>query len=286
MTRKALLIGINDYAPAGPGGPDLQGCVPDVQDVAHTLNALGIVPAKPGTLRILTDVRATRTNILNGLKWLLTKVKKGDLIIFYYSGHGSQLPDLEGDEIDGKDETLCPHDYSTAGMITDDDLRQVLSGVPAGVALEVILDSCHSGTGTRETAALSSAPLSESLSYRYVDPPLDYCYFLDANPSLPTRRILRRTGGGKDAVAANKLNHVLWAACWDNQTSAETRIEGSPISRGVFTYCFCKVLRRTGADITRDRLDALVSADIKRLGFGQVPQLEGTKEALAGKVFS
>ncbi len=40
MKRKALLVGINDYAPKGGEGPDLGGCLNDVRDVAHTLNAL------------------------------------------------------------------------------------------------------------------------------------------------------------------------------------------------------------------------------------------------------
>ncbi|NLB07436.1 MAG: caspase family protein, partial [Desulfobulbaceae bacterium] len=31
MANKALLVGINDYAPVGPGGPDLRGCVNDVR---------------------------------------------------------------------------------------------------------------------------------------------------------------------------------------------------------------------------------------------------------------
>lgn len=41
MTKRALLIGINDYAPVGVGEPDLRGCVNDVRDMAHTLNVLG-----------------------------------------------------------------------------------------------------------------------------------------------------------------------------------------------------------------------------------------------------
>ncbi|KXJ99735.1 MAG: hypothetical protein NBKEAIPA_03278 [Nitrospirae bacterium] len=36
--------------------------------------------------------------------------------------------------------------------------------------------------------------------------------------------------------------------------------------------------------ITRRRLDSLVSADIKKMGYAQVPQLEGTAKNLAGKV--
>lgn len=283
MIRKALLVGINDYAPVGPGGPDLRGCINDVRDMAHTLNALGIVAPAPASMRILTDSRATRANIFDGLKWLLKGAKKGDLLIFHYSGHGSQLPDLSGEEIDRKDETLCPHDYATEGMIKDDDLRRVFTGIASGVNLEVIFDSCHSGTGTKELPDLT-APDGEPVTYRYVEPPLEYSYFLDAHPSVPTTRLLRRESETKEIAVVPGMNHVLWAACRDYQTSAEAAVDGVP--RGIFTYCFCRVLRRAGIGITRRRLDGLVGADIRAMGYSQVQQLEGTAASLAEKVFT
>jgi len=284
MTKKALLVGINDYAPVGAGGPDLRGCVNDVRDMANTLNVLGIVPATPGTMQILTDARATRVAILNGFKWLIKGAKKGDVLVFHYSGHGSQVADTSGDELDGKDETICPHDYATAGMIKDDDFRALLAGLPAGVNLDIILDSCHSGTGTRELAVMAAAPEELSVAYRYVEPPIDWGFFLDANPSLPVRGILMPggTGGARDAVVVPGLNHVLWAGCRDNQTSGEGLIDG--VVRGFFTYHFCKVLRGAGVSITRRRLDAQVTANLK--SSGQTPQLEGTSASIAEKVFT
>jgi hypothetical protein len=287
MARKALLVGINDYAPVGAGGPDLRGCVNDVRDMAHTLNALGIVPPGPGSIRILTDARATRANILSGLKWLITGAKKGDVLVFHYSGHGSQVPDLSGDELEAppkKDETICPHDYATAGMIKDDDFRNAFIGIAAGVNLDVILDSCHSGTGTREMAALAAAPEEEQVTYRYIEPPIDYAYFLDANPTIPMKGILKPAPGEREVVVVAGLNHVLWAGCRDYQTSAEAPIGG--VWRGVFTSCYCRVLRRAGVGITRQRLDTLASADIRRMGYAQVPQLEGTRASIGERVFT
>ena len=295
MARKALLVGINDYAPAGAGGPDLRGCVNDVRDMATTLNALGIVPASPGTMQILTDARATRSAILQGFQWLVRGAKKGDVLIFYYSGHGSYVADVNGDELDRRDETLCPHDFATAGMIKDDDLRSLLSGLAAGVNLDVILDSCHSGSGTRELQALADMPEELSLAYRFVEPPIDWGFFLDVEPSLPRQGFLQpqaegaepapaKGGGLRQAVVVPGLNHVLWAGCRDNQTSAEAPVGG--VWRGAFTYCFCKALRRAGTTITRRRLDTLVSADVAGLGHSQVPQLEGTTTSLGEKVFT
>lgn len=296
MAHKALLVGINDYSPSGSGGPDLRGCVNDVRDMANTITSLGVVLPNPTALRILTDARATRSEILKGLQWLLAGAGKGEHLIFHYSGHGSQVVDTSGDEPDRKDETICPHDFASSGMITDDDLRRYIDELPAGVRLDVMLDSCHSGSGTREKAAMAMLPEGDSVRYRYVAPPLDYGFFLDANPSLPTRRLLQADSAagaaalglssqpGSRELVTRPINHVLWAGCRANQTSAEVMIDG--VYRGVFTYQFCKVLRGAGLAITRARLDAQVSINISGMGHSQIPQLEGPASALAAKVFS
>ncbi len=284
MAKKALLVGINDYAPVGAGGPDLRGCVNDVRDVANTLSVLGIVSPSPRMMRILTDARATRAAIITGIKWLIKGAKKGDVLIFHYSGHGSYVADVSGDEVDGRDETICPHDFASAGMIKDDDLRLLLAGLPAGVNLDVIFDSCHSGSATR--AALEAVPEEQVLVSRYIEPPIDWGFFVDAEPSLPVRGLLKSRAAEvkKTAVVEPGLNHVLWAGCRDNQTSAETLIGG--VYRGVFTYHFCKALRGAGTGITRKRLDAQVSTNIRGAGYSQIPQLEGNKASLIEKVFT
>jgi hypothetical protein len=284
MNRKALLVAVNDYVPIGAGGPDLNGCVNDLVDMFHTLNALGIVPAKPGSMRILYDKTATRANILNGVKWLVQGAKKGDVLVFHYSGHGSQMADISGAEIDGKDETICPHDYQTAGMIKDDDLLEQFTGIEEGVVLEIILDSCHSGTGTRELAAMASVSNGNSIAYRYVEPPLEYGLYLNENPTIPLRGFLKPTKDTREVVTVPQLNHVLWASCRDYQTCAEADIDGK--RRGIFTYCFCKAMRRAGMGVTRRKLDSLITADVKNLGYSQVLQLEGTERLIDAGVFT
>lgn len=288
MTKKALLIGINDYAPGGAGGPDLRGCVNDVRDFANTLNAMSIVPAVPSNMRILTDARATRAAILSSFRWLLTGAKRGDVLVFYYSGHGSQVVDVSGDEADRRDETICPHDYASAGMIKDDDLRSLLAALPPGVNLDVVMDSCHSGTVTRAPALTVDELMEEpTFANRYIEPPLDYGFFLDTKPLMPVRSLMKpggEEGGNRNAVAVPGLNHVVWAGCRDNQTSAEAPIGG--VWRGVFTYNYCKALRGAGVNVTRRRLDAQVTVNVRGMGYNQVPQLEGTNIALDERVFT
>ncbi len=282
MTTKAFLVGINDYSPVGPSGLDLQGCVNDAKDMANTLVICGFAPA---SIRICTNKNATKAGIVNGLAWLIRGSKKGDSLVFYYSGHGSQVVDTNGDEIDKKDEIICPHDidFQSATYITDDDLKKIFSKLPAGANLEVILDSCHSGSGTREIMAMKEMAREVKVGIRYMAPPLDYSFHIDYLPNLPKKGLLKVSSGQKQLAILPGLNHTLWAACRDFQTSEETDLGGSV--RGAFTYNFCQVLRRTNGNIKRKDLDSIVTSAIRRGGFAQVPQLETSAPELLDKPF-
>lgn len=273
--KKAYLVGVNDYQPAGMGGPDLNGCVNDVRDMANTLVICGF---EPKHMRICTDRGATRENIMRGLAALFANARPGDSLVFYYSGHGSQVADTGGDEVDQSDEILCPHDidFGRRVFITDDDLRGSFAALPAGVNLEVILDCCHSGTATRDPRATGNG--GRTVRSRYLAPPVDQSFHIEYEPRLRRHRLLQTGNSYKEALVTPDLNHTLWAACQDHQTSEETEFKG--IVRGVFTYHFCKVLRRTSGAIERQKLEQLVTAALKREGFEQAPQLETSKEEL------
>jgi hypothetical protein len=145
MARKALLVGINNYQ----GVSDLRGCVNDVTNMRNVLKThMGF---SNQDIRVLVDERATKENILNRLNWLLRGAKSGDFLIFHFSGHGSQIRDRDGDELqDNLDELICPYDMNWDGSyITDDELNNLFKRIPQGVRLEVFLDACHSGTALR-----------------------------------------------------------------------------------------------------------------------------------------
>ncbi|KAK6136491.1 hypothetical protein DH2020_029787 [Rehmannia glutinosa] len=89
----------------------------------------------------------TRKNIEDAFQWLMRSIQSGDSLVFYFSGHGLRQRDHHGDEIDGFDETICPVDFQTNGMILDNYINQaIVRSLIPDVTLHAIVDSCHSGT--------------------------------------------------------------------------------------------------------------------------------------------
>lgn len=108
---------------------------------------------------LLTDSDATKSRILNELSKIQNRVSSNQTVIFYFSGHGSQLKDDNGDEDDGLDEVLCPYDFDSAdkrnSSIVDDQISVILQNLCQRAANVVfIFDSCFSGSATK---ALRSA---------------------------------------------------------------------------------------------------------------------------------
>jgi len=89
----------------------------------------------------------TKANIIAAYQSVVAKSQPGDAIFLHYSGHGTKLPDDNGDEDDGYDEALVPLDFKSAGMIRDDYLYDIIvKALPSGVHVVAVMDCCHSGT--------------------------------------------------------------------------------------------------------------------------------------------
>lgn len=89
----------------------------------------------------------TRYNIRRAMWWLLQNTQSGDSLVFHFSGHGTQQMNMDGNEIDGLDEAICPVDYEEQGKIVDDEINTALvRPLPRGAKLHAIVDACHSGT--------------------------------------------------------------------------------------------------------------------------------------------
>ena len=146
--RRALLVGIDDYRHVSR----LEGPVNDARAMASF--AAGGMGFAQRDIKLLLNEEATRDGILTAIEeWLVAGTQPGDEAFLFFSGHGFQQPDTDGDEEDGLDETLVPvgavvNAGKVEGMITDDEIAAAL-GRLSGRRVRVVIDACHSGTATR-----------------------------------------------------------------------------------------------------------------------------------------
>ena len=120
-----------------------------------------------GDIRVLTDSAATRQGIMDAFRdHLIAKASPGALVYFHYSGHGQQIADDNGDELDGLDESLVTADYKSqsaqdgaATNLRDDTIGELLRQLRTRMVdpadgrfkgnITVTFDCCFSGTATR-----------------------------------------------------------------------------------------------------------------------------------------
>jgi metacaspase-1 len=153
-TKRALLIGINYIGTNN----ELNGCIKDIQNINNILTTH--YQFKPENIKMLSDDQSankpTKINIINNINEFVAATKPGDELFIHYSGHGTQIPDLDGDEAQnpdakGMDDALCPCDFDNydgiKGFISDDDLRKmIINKIPKGAKLRAFFDCCHSGS--------------------------------------------------------------------------------------------------------------------------------------------
>ncbi|OCH86507.1 hypothetical protein OBBRIDRAFT_797129 [Obba rivulosa] len=131
----------------------------------------------------------TRENILNAMEDLVTGAQAGDRLLFSFSGHGSQVENLDGSEEDGFDEVIWPvdivynDDHSLVqNYIIDDHIHDILvKHMPGGAEIVMIFDSCHSGTAAD----------------------------LPCNTEVKTSVTSKRFANGQALVTKHSMRHVL-----------------------------------------------------------------------------
>jgi hypothetical protein len=272
MAKRAVLIGVNRYHIPGA---DLRGCVNDVKNLQATLTRhYGFAK---GDVVTLLDYAASKKAMEAAIRALVRGGRRGDVLLLHFSGHGSNVPDDNGDEAEGRDEILCPADLDWKNPFRDDWLRKTFDGLAAGVSLTVIADCCHSGTITRAVQP-PDAPIIE----RYLPSPWD----LVAVESGRALRGAMRGGLRQSPRAARKARdvvtvevpEVLITGCRDTQTSADAMIGGR--FNGALTYHLAAALTEAGGSLTYRQLHDATTAKLKRARFDQVPQLEGSRRRL------
>jgi len=197
-TRTALLFSINDY----PGTQnDLNGCLTDQKEMRHLIE--GTFPSF--IIKPFIDSMVTMEEFISEIIKHIGYLKAGDFLLVHYSGHGTQVYDVHGDEEDGYDEAL----YLMDGPVIDDDIGFALKKIPEGATVFFMLDSCFSGGGMKKY---------HTCKPRFIPHP-DY-------PEMRRKKRIR--------IPREEMRYLVMSGCQEDQTSADAYINGKYC--GAFTY--------------------------------------------------
>lgn len=313
MASKAFLCGIDNYKSIS----DLRGCVNDTISIKKLL--IDVLDFPSTNIELRHNEEVTKKELEKGWKWLLKNAKKGDRLVFHFSGHGSYTADVDNEtnEADKRDELLCLYSMDwkdPESYLLDDELAKWTRDIPDGVHVTFILDCCHSGTGTRFVAPdlkravrggfqqagahsldaiatrrfkqtrstnrslersggvnpVDSASINEqSVLARFAPPPVD---IQNAIVAATVQNSFLKSVTSAIARGNRSMNHVLWAGCRDDQTSADAFIGNG--FHGAFSYYFCDTIRTLGAKSTSAKVLKALRAKLRSEHFPQVPQLE------------
>ena len=265
-TSRALLIGINQYKAV----PSLQGSVNDVETIRQVLATRWGFP--PANIELLVGEAATRDGMLQAFNRLVAAAGPDDTVYIHYSGHGSQVQDLNGDEADGLDETLVPQDGRSGNIpdIVDDELDSIFSKLHARSTV-IVFDSCHSGTATR------------AVGFRTRSLPQDTRIDLYRSGTVATtsRAIV---------PLAQQSRFVLMTGAADNQEALDGPIDGR--YHGFFSYALSRSFTAAPMGASPRDIFAGVAHEFGRIQatFGRSsmpePQLEAPPQSIDAPLFA
>lgn len=227
----ALLIGINyigtDY--------ELYGCINDTSSINSLISNYNY--QKICILTDNTEKKPNHNNILTEFKNLLSNSQSGDVLLLFYSGHGSYILDKNNNEKTGKDQVIIPCDLSE---IVDDELKSIIqTNLKKDVTLIALFDCCHSGSIL-------------DLKYQYMDS-------LDKNNFTENINETETTG-----------NVIMISGCNDVQTSMDATINNT--NQGAMTWAFLEAFK-SEKNITWRNLLIKMRDLLKKSNFTQLPQL-------------
>ncbi|KAI9450157.1 caspase domain-containing protein [Lactarius psammicola] len=252
--KKALFVGIN-YSTHRDRGFRLKWAVHDAREMARFLHES--FHFEWSNMQILTDDQPeslpTKANIRAAMRWLVKGAQPGDTLFFYFSGHATQVEDIDEDDSDGLDECMCAMDYvcdrqslpspDTPGIIVDDDINNIMvQPLPRGCSLTAVLDCCHSGTL------------------------LDLPFIYDSHGWLKPLRnpnVVQQKSSLADVISLS--------ACKDSERAYEVRAEGGALRKAFIEYMKSSGNVGTYYDIIRS-LRSYMYAN----GFQQRPQLSSS----------
>ena len=256
--RWAVLVGVKDYQDRTI--PDLKYSLNDVEKIRDALiQDNGYDPQKVITL---TEKDATVERVRSVLGTdLPRKVKKEDMVMIYFSGHGAAEASTRGESADGTEKYLLLADAQSANLygtaLPMSEFARILGRIPAAKIL-LIMDTCYSGAvkypGSDRGSAIKSLTGEGAPASKLSD---DY---------------LGRLAGTEGTV-------VITAA-----RAGEQSMESPRFSMGLFTHYLLDVLKGK-ADANADGITSLTEAfgylvdnvakESKEMGVVQRPVMKG-----------
>jgi hypothetical protein len=259
-------VGIDKYT--SPKVPKLDGCVQDILDMKSLLIKKFNVPATH--FLTLTDEHATHDAIIAGFRKQLienARAHRDALVIFQYSGHGSQVKDRTGNKADGLDSTLVPvNSRDLKGSyfdIVDDEIRELFEELSQYTAnIVFIIDACHSGNPTRGAGKTRGLPED--------DRPQP-----EPGKRATTRGGAQLSGGEMLAMLPRDQRYVAIAATLPHELANEKSLPEVPKANGALTFYLLKALERAKPETTYRQLMNEVAGTVTSAFPSQHPQAEG-----------
>ncbi|MEI2806931.1 MAG: caspase family protein [Albidovulum sp.] len=275
--NRALLVGVGHYQSVD----SLSGIDIDIDTVRQWAPMLGYTQVE-----VLQNKQATYANVRAALQKLVSGMNSGDRALFYFSGHGAQFKDTNGDEADGEDEALILHDSTWKGeqaenVLLDDEIGGLIGQIKNGELL-MLVDACNSGTVDKSVSNRGLAPLEASASMPAATGEVKGLGYFDIPAQAKSTGAVQKDSNRRDPPATAR--YVAINAAQDNQL-ARASINGS-----FFTLGLNEALQAaksppgiTPAEL-RDRAAAFIKANVKPERNQYAPQLQGNSELFAKRL--
>ncbi|HLK90046.1 MAG TPA: caspase family protein [Polyangia bacterium] len=275
----ALVVGISDY---GATAVRLPGCEEDARSWRDL--AVQTYGAAEGDVRVLLDRRASRADVLEGLRWLLGRGATCSRLLFCFAGHGTlvERPSPSRPEEGAVfDEALICYPSAAAdpaaAYLFDDDVSLVVGQAGTGASaarLTLVIDACHAGGFEREAPAGAAIARFRPAAGNAAGPRV-------AAAGVKLRRFGTLAAAPPDRPTG-RAQPVLVAAARSNQSAYDDRMDDGR-HHGVFSF-HATALLRADRGLSYRALVARVARELERQ-FDQVPQLEGDSSRI-GRAFT
>ena len=272
-SKKALIIAVGDYPTESYWGK-----ISSQKDVPLIVRALDHHGFTSDNILILRDTQATKAAIKAAFHKITREAEPDDIFVIHYSGHGQQVWDKNGDELDGKDEALVPIDakarfipgeYEGENHLTDDELEILVGELRMQLgkkgSLTLIFDACHSGTATRGPEE-GVAPARGTKIFMGPDN-----WKGKAGRDEGTLKFKTNSRGSEEPEMAPM---VLFSGAAASQLNYETRDEEGNFV-GSLSYAISKVLLSCSSNTTNRELFDQIKSEMNVLAPKQTPQVEG-----------